>query len=118
VSFAFPDLPADFLGGSGFCRNFFWVFKISTGKILGFLTFAPKFLAPGNFQPEFFWDFQLSSRKKFLKTRNTGTSIQAGLRRGRELVTELTPFFPTFAPTFFKIFNFQSKIFPAFQISR
>jgi len=56
-------------------RNFFRIFrifsekfsakKISTGKILGFSTFAPNFFGPANFRPEFFWDFQISNRKKF-----------------------------------------------------
>jgi hypothetical protein len=92
-------------------------FKISTGKFLGFSTFAPKIFGPANFRPEFFLNFQISNRKKFPKTQIPRDPILADLRRGRELVAELTPFFPTFAPTFFGIFNFQSKNFPVFKIS-
>jgi hypothetical protein len=70
-------------------------------KIQDFFTFAPKIFGPANFRPEFFWNFQLSNRKKFPKTPIPGDSIQVDLRRRGELVAELTPFFPTFAPTFF-----------------
>jgi hypothetical protein len=59
----------------------FPVFKISTGKFLGFSTFAPKFFGPANFRPEFFWDFQLSNRKKFPETHIPGDHVLTGLRR-------------------------------------
>jgi hypothetical protein len=65
-------------------RNFFKNFsakKISTGKILGFSTFAPIFFGPANFRPEFFWDFKISNRKKFPKTHIPGDPVLAGLRR-------------------------------------
>jgi hypothetical protein len=84
---------------------------------LGISTFAPKIFEPANFRPEFFWHFQLSSWKKFPETQIPKDPVAAGLRRGRELVTELTPLFPTFAPTFFLFFNFQPENFPVFQIS-
>jgi hypothetical protein len=55
--------------------------KISTGKILDFLTFAPKIFGPANFRPEFFWNFQISNRKKFPEIPIRGNPGTVGLRR-------------------------------------
>ncbi len=43
--------------------------------------------------------------------------IEWDLRRGSESVAELTPFFPTFAPTFFGFFNFRPENFWILEIS-
>jgi hypothetical protein len=61
--------------------------------------------------------FQISNQKKFPKTQIPEDPVPAFLRRGRELVAELTPFFSTFTPKFFGIFNFQPENFPGFKIS-
>jgi len=56
-------------------------------------------------------------KKKYgISDPGAGTASQ-DLRRRSELVVQLTPFFPTFAPTFFGIFNFQPEFFWDFQIS-
>jgi len=95
---------------------------------LDFSDFKPEKIRPEKFQSKFFCDFQLSTGKFFwfLKFRgqkkfgfsdpNAG-SVSQDLRRKRKLVTELTPFFPTFAPDFFGIFNFQPEFFSVFKIS-
>jgi hypothetical protein len=57
--------PGKFFGTFRILPELFSVFKISTGKFLGFSTFAPKIFGPANFRPDFFWNFQLSNRKKF-----------------------------------------------------
>jgi hypothetical protein len=44
-------------------------------------------------------------------------AMEYDLRRGSELVTELTTFFPTFAPKIFGFFNFRPENFPVFKIS-
>jgi hypothetical protein len=44
-------------------------------------------------------------------------ATDSDLRRWRQSVVKLTTFFPTFAPTFFLFFNFQSKNFWDFQLS-
>jgi hypothetical protein len=58
----------DFRPKKSGCTNFrpelFLVFKISTGKFLGFSTFAPTFFEFFNFQPEFFLAFEISRPKK------------------------------------------------------
>jgi hypothetical protein len=56
------------------------------------LDFCPEKSGHTNFRPELFWIFQLSNQKK----------------SGRK----------TFTPKFFTIFNFRTKIFPVFKISR
>jgi hypothetical protein len=60
-----PVIYGKFLGRFRILPELFLVFKISTGKFLGFSNFAPKIFGPANFRPEFFWDFQISNRKKF-----------------------------------------------------
>jgi|GEM_PF-7110871 hypothetical protein len=100
-----------FLGHFRILPELFSVFYISTGKNLGFLTFAPKIFGPGNFRPEFFWIFQLSNRKKFPETQIPEDPAPTGLRRRSELVTELTPFFQLSRQLFFNFSTFNRKIF-------
>jgi hypothetical protein len=57
--------PGKFFGTFRILPELFPVLKISTGKFLGFSTFAPKIFGPANFRPEFFLNFQISNRKKF-----------------------------------------------------
>jgi len=56
-------------------------------------------------------------QKKYAVSDPVVGSVSQDLRRRSELVAELTTFFPTFAPTLFGFFKFQSKNFWDFQIS-
>jgi len=51
-------------GRTNFRPELFWIFQISTGKFLGFSTFAPTFFAISNFRPEIFLVFKISRQKK------------------------------------------------------
>jgi len=65
----------------------FLAVQISTGKILGFPTFATGFFSFFNFRPEIFPVFQISNRKKFPETQQRGSFPQSNLRRGFQLVS-------------------------------
>jgi len=51
-------------GRTNFRPELFWIFQISTGKFLGFSTFAPTFFVISNFRPEIFLVFKISRQKK------------------------------------------------------
>jgi len=69
------------------------------------------------FDRKIFRFLKFRGQKKYGFSDPGDGSVSQDLRRGSESVAELTPFFPTFAPTFFGFFKFQSKNFWDFQIS-
>jgi len=104
-------------GVQTFARNFFGFFNFQTGKNLAGKISIQIFLRFPTFDRKFFWFLKFRGKKKYgISDPGAGTASQ-DLRRRSELVVQLTPFFPTFAPTFFGIFNFQPEFFWDFQIS-
>jgi hypothetical protein len=100
-----------------FVRNFFGFFRFRTGKNLAEKISRQLFLRFSTFAPKIFRQKNFHGQKKYGFSDPGVGSVSQDLRRGIESVAELTPFFPTFAPTFFGFFNFQSKNFLDFQIS-
>ena len=107
----------NFSGRFCFCSQDFLAGNISTGTILDFPDFEPEIFGPANFRPDFFWIFQLSNRKKVQKISFPESIRIIILQRWQIPIFKRGSFFPTFAPNFFGFFNFQSKNFPAFQLS-
>ena len=104
-------------GVRDFARNFFEFFRFQTGKDPAKISSRQLFLQILTFAPKIFRQKKFYCQKKSGFSHPGAGSLLHDLRRRSELVVELTPFFPTFAPTFFGFFNFQSKNFPAFQLS-
>ena len=111
------DFPPKNPGVQTFARNFFGFFNFQTGKNLAGKISIQIFLRFPTFDRNFFWFLKFRGKKKYgIPDPGAGTASQ-DLRRRSELVVQLTPIFPTFAPTFFGIFNFQPEFFWDFQIS-
>ena len=100
-----------------FVRNFFGFFNFQTGKNPAGELSIPKFLRFSKFAPKIFRPGKFRGQKKFRFSDSMAYTLVEDLRRGSELVAELTPFFPTFAPTFFGFFNFRPEKFWILEIS-
>jgi hypothetical protein len=100
-----------------FARNFFGFFNFQTEKNTAGKISSQIFLRFSTFDRKIFRFLKFHGQKKYGFSNSGVGSVSQDLRRRRELVAELTPFFPTFAPTFFRFFNFQSKNFWDFQLS-
>ena len=91
-------------------------FQLSNQKKSGGI-FSPTFFGISNFRAENFSAREISQPKKVRFFDPMTQAMPRDLRRGSELVAELTPFFQLFAPTFFGFFNFRPENFSVFQIS-
>jgi hypothetical protein len=109
--------PQTFSGNFGFCPEFFGIFKFQTRKNPAGEISVKKFLEFSTFNRKIFRFFKFRGQKKsgIYDTRFLATD--SDLRLWLQSIAYLTTFFPTFAPTFFLFFNFQSKIFYDFQLS-
>ena len=94
-----------------FDRKFFGFFNFQTEKNTAGKISSHLFLRFSTFDRKIFRFLKFHGQKKYAVFDPMPLAMEYDLRRGSELVAELTTFFPTFAPDFFGFFNFQSKNF-------